>query len=129
MHARAVKGYPLRNKTDRNDTDAILEASRSEKVKPIPVKSALRQQIQQVHMMREGWKKTRTMRINQVRGILREFGIEAPVKSKRTANTVWTIRCVGVRVSGLRSQCRIQWDRTHHHTRQACRHAPRAWGL
>ena len=51
MHARAVKGYPLRNKTDRNDTDAILEASRSEKVKPIPVKSALRQQIQQVHMM------------------------------------------------------------------------------
>ena len=81
VHARAVKGYRLRNKTDRNDTDAILEASRSEKVKPIPVKSALQQQIQQVHMMREGWKKTRTMRINQVRGILREFGIEAPVKT------------------------------------------------
>lgn len=81
VHARAVKAYRLRNKTDRNDTDAILEASRSEKVKPIPVKSALQQHTQQLHMMREGWKKTRAQRINQVRGMLREFGIEAPVKT------------------------------------------------
>lgn len=53
IHARCVRPYRQRNKTDRNDCDAILEASRSEKAKPIPVKSIVQQQTQQLHVLRE----------------------------------------------------------------------------
>lgn len=79
-HAHHVSRYRTRNKTDRNDCDAILEAHRCEKHKPVPLKSASQQQVQQLHVLREAWKKTRTTRINQVRAVLRELGIEAPVK-------------------------------------------------
>ena len=35
------------------------------------------QQFQQLHGLRETWKKSRTQRINLLRGIFREMGIEA----------------------------------------------------
>ena len=79
LHARYVRPYRRRNKTDRNDCDAILEAARCAGIHPVPVKSHEQQQVQQLHGLRETWKKTRTQRINLLRGILREAGIEAPV--------------------------------------------------
>lgn len=78
LHARYVKPYRRRNKTDRNDCDAILEAARCQGIHPVPVKSHAQQQVQQLHGLRETWKKSRTQRINLLRGILREAGIEAP---------------------------------------------------
>ncbi len=44
----------------------------------MPVKTHERQQVQQLHGLRETWKKSRTQRINLLRGILCEAGIEAP---------------------------------------------------
>ncbi len=41
LHARYVKPYRQRNKTDRNDCDAILEAARAHKMHPVPIKSEL----------------------------------------------------------------------------------------
>jgi len=78
LHARYVRAYRRRNKTDRNDCDAILEAARCHDMHPIPVKTSEQQQVQQLHGLRETWKKSRTQRINLLRGLLREAGIEAP---------------------------------------------------
>jgi len=70
-----VKPYRQRNKTDRVDCEAILEAFRSPR---IAVKSQDQQAILALHRAREQWKDTRTMRINGMRGMLREFGVIAP---------------------------------------------------
>ena len=78
LHARYVRPYRRRNKTDSNDCDAILEAARCQGIHPVPVKTHEQQQVQQLHGLRETWKKSRTQRINLLRGILREAGIEAP---------------------------------------------------
>ena len=76
--AQYVKPYRRRNKTDRTDTEALLEAHRCEGIKPVPVRSVEQQQIQQLHRVREQWKKSRTARINTLRGCLRELGYVIP---------------------------------------------------
>jgi transposase len=73
-----VRPYRTRNKTDRIDCDALLEAVRSPRIKDVAVKSADQQAILALHRAREQWKDTRTMRINGMRALLREFGITAP---------------------------------------------------
>ena len=85
LHARYVKPYRQRNKTDRNDCDAILEAARASKMHPVPVKTDQQQMIQHLHRLREQWKGNRTQHINLLRSIFRELGIETPnsVLSKR----------------------------------------------
>lgn len=81
LHPRYVRPYRRRNKTDRNDCDALLEAVRCAGLHPVPVKSLEQQQLQQLHALRENWKKSRTQRINLLRGIFRELGIEAPAST------------------------------------------------
>jgi transposase len=73
-----VRPYRTRNKTDRVDCDALLEAARSPRIKDVAVKSEDQQAILALHRAREQWKDTRTMRINGMRALLREFGITAP---------------------------------------------------
>jgi transposase len=82
LHARYVRPYRQRNKNDRNDCDAILEAARAAKLKPVPVKTETQQLIQQLHRLREQWKSNRTQRINLLRSVLHEFGIEAPASTE-----------------------------------------------
>lgn len=82
LHAKYVKPYRQRNKNDRNDCDAILEAARAAKLSPIPIKSETQQMIQQLHRLREQWKGNRTQRINLLRSILHEFGIDAPASTQ-----------------------------------------------
>lgn len=83
LPAKYVKPYRQRNKTDRADCEAILEAFRSPWIKPVAVKSQEQQAILALHRAREQWKDTRTMRINGIRGMLREFGIVAPKGADR----------------------------------------------
>ncbi|HEV2125937.1 MAG TPA: IS110 family transposase [Chloroflexota bacterium] len=78
LPAHYVKSYRQRNKTDRADCEALLEAARSPRIKPVAIKSEEQQAILALHRVREQWKGTRTMRINGMRGLLREFGITAP---------------------------------------------------
>jgi transposase len=79
LPAHYVKPYRPRNKTDRADCDALLEAARSPHIKAVGIKSPDQQAILALHRGREQWKDTRTMRINGMRGLLREFGIIAPL--------------------------------------------------
>jgi transposase len=78
-----VRPYVRRNKTDQADATALLEAHRASDIKPVPVKSIEQQAIQGLHRIRSRWMTTRTARINALRGLCREFGVAAPVGSKR----------------------------------------------
>ena len=78
LHAGHVAPFRRRNKNDKNDCDAILDASRSIDIKPIPIKSELQQHIQHLHCLREGFKKTHNQRINNLRAIFREQGFDCP---------------------------------------------------
>jgi transposase len=70
-----VKPYVRRNKTDRLDTEAVLEAARCAGIQPVPVKTSEQQALQALHRVRTQWQRTRTARINTLRGMLREHGM------------------------------------------------------
>ena len=78
-----VRAYVRRNKTDRADATAMLEAAKAPDIQPVGVKSVEQQAIQSLHRIREQWMSTRTSRINALRGLCREFGIVAPLGAKR----------------------------------------------
>lgn len=82
LPAQYVKPYRRRNKTDRADCSALLEASRDPELKPVAVKTPWHQAIQGLHRLRSQWMATRTGRINTLRGLLREFGMTIPVGAK-----------------------------------------------
>jgi transposase len=77
-----VRRYRPRNKTDRADAKALLEAFRNEEIRPVPVKSVAQQELAALHRLREAWMGSRTARINTVRGLLREQGIVIPVGAR-----------------------------------------------
>lgn len=81
-----VRPYVRRNKTDRTDAEALLEANRCGDVDPVPVKTLEQQTIQVLHRVRAQWQATRTARINTMRGVLREHGLPIAVGA-RTALT------------------------------------------
>lgn len=73
-----VRPYVRRNKTDRTDAEALLEAVRSGQIPAVPVKTVAQQTLVGLHRIRDQWMTTRTARINAVRGLLREQGILLP---------------------------------------------------
>lgn len=81
--AHYVSPYRRRGKSDRIDADAIFEAHRCEGIETVPIRSPDAQQVQQLHRVREQWKKTRVQRINAVRAALLEFGIPVPAGAKK----------------------------------------------
>jgi transposase len=79
----AVRPYVPRNKTDRADATALLEAVRNEAIHPVPVKSIAQQTLTALHRVRAAWLAARTARLNTLRGVLREFGVTIPVGARR----------------------------------------------
>ena len=77
-----VKPYVRRNKTDRMDTEALLEAARCAGIHPVPVKTPEQQALQALHRVRTQWQRTRTARVNTLRGMLREHGIPMAVGAR-----------------------------------------------
>ena len=49
---------------------------------PVPVKSPTQQAIASFHRIRSTWLRTRTARLNTLRGLLREFGVTIPVGAR-----------------------------------------------
>ena len=78
LHAKYVKAYVRRTKTDAADADALILADRDKSLHPIPVKSEELQALQGLHRIREQWKRARTARISEARALLAEFGISIP---------------------------------------------------
>ncbi len=75
LPAQYVRPYRRRNKTDRNDAAAIVQAARDRQIRPVPVKTEAQQTVMALHRIRSQWMARRTAQINLVRGLLREFGI------------------------------------------------------
>ena len=70
-----VKPYVKGNKNDYNDAQAIAEAAQRPTMRFVPIKCVEQQDIQNLHRQRERLKKARTALVNQVRGLLAEYGI------------------------------------------------------
>lgn len=80
---RYVRPYVMRNKTDRADAEALLQALRDPRIRPVAPKTQEQQAITALHRVRSQWMGTRTARINALRGLLREFGITLPAGTRR----------------------------------------------
>jgi transposase len=78
-----VTPYRRRNKTDRADCEAILEADRCAGIHGITVKSEAQQATMALHRVRSQWMATRTARINGMRGMLRELGVACALGAER----------------------------------------------
>lgn len=78
LPALYVRAYRRRNKTDRADCSALLEAVKNPEIRPVAVKAPHLQAIQGLHRVRSRWMSTRTSRINTLRGLLHEFGLTIP---------------------------------------------------
>jgi transposase len=83
LHPAAVARYRDGNKTDRADAKALLEAARNQDLTPVPVKSVEQQAVVALHRIRQGYLRTRTARINALRGHLRELGHPIPLGARR----------------------------------------------
>lgn len=82
LHAKYVKAYVRRTKTDAADADALVLADRDDSLHPIPLKSEELQALQGLHRIREQWKQARIARICEARALLAEFGISVPVGAR-----------------------------------------------
>lgn len=85
LHARYVRPYVRRNKTDSADAGALLQADQDRELKPVPVKNEHQQALQSLHRIRAQWDKSRTARINCAKALLAEFGAVLPRGSKDLA--------------------------------------------
>lgn len=75
-----VKPYVKSNKNDAADAEAICEAVARPGMRFVPAKTVAQQDIQAVHRIRERRVKERTALLNQIRGLLAEYGLVIPLK-------------------------------------------------
>ena len=78
MAPKFVVPYRKNQKNDGNDAEAICEAVGRPKMRFVPVKSAEQQAVLLVHRVRAELVAARSGLINQVRGLLAEFGLVMP---------------------------------------------------
>lgn len=83
LNPRYVRSFVRTNKTDAADARAIWTAARQPGMPSVPVKTEDQQALLSLHRIRSELVGTRTRRINQLRGLLGEFGLH--FKSGRCA--------------------------------------------
>jgi transposase len=75
MAPQFVKPYVKSNKNDANDAEAICEAVARPSMRFVAVKTIEQQDIQAIHRIRTELVRQRTAKVNQIRGLLAEYGI------------------------------------------------------
>ena len=88
MAPQHVKPYVQGNKTDARDAAAICEAAARDRVPHVAIRSVDSQQMQAIHRTRELWMKQRIATMNQIRGLLVEFGEALPTTHARFRQAV-----------------------------------------
>lgn len=73
-----VKPFVKTNKNDKNDSEAICEAASRPTMRFVSPKSIEQEDIQALHRVRSRLIQERTALVNQIRGLLAEFGIIVP---------------------------------------------------
>ncbi len=74
-----VKPYVKSNKNDANDAEAICEAMSRPGMRFVSIKSIEQQDIQATHRIRAELMTQRTAKANQIRGLVAEYGLVAPL--------------------------------------------------
>jgi transposase len=75
MHPKYVRPYVTTNKNDRRDAEAICEAVSRPTMRGVSIKTVEQADMQAVHRTRSLLVKHRTAVINQIRGLLAEYGL------------------------------------------------------
>ena len=83
MPPQFVKPYVQSQKNDPNDAAGICEAVGRPRMRGVPMKSVTQQDVQALHRIRERQIKARTAFINQIRGLLAEYGIVIPQRASQ----------------------------------------------
>jgi transposase len=78
INPQFVKPYVKSNKNDYNDAEAIVGAASRDHMRFVSIKSVEQQDIQMLHRLRERSMVQRTQIVNQIRGLLLEYGITIP---------------------------------------------------
>ena len=80
MAPQFVKPYVKTNKNDAADAEAeaICEAVARPNMRFVPIKNIEQQSVLSLHRVRQGFVKARTAQVNQIRGLLNEFGLIIP---------------------------------------------------
>jgi transposase len=86
-----VTPYVKSNKNDANDAEAICEAMSRPNMRFVKVKTIEQQDIQAIHRIRSELMSQRTAKMNQIRGLVAEYGLVAPKRaySPRKAIPMW----------------------------------------
>lgn len=88
MAPKFVIPYRKGGKNDNNDAAAICEAVARPDMRFVPAKSAEQQAVLSLHRVRQGLITQRTALINQLRGLLSEFGVVIPKGRHQTHDYV-----------------------------------------
>jgi len=83
---RFVKPFVKSQKNDRNDAEAIAEAASRPTMRYVSVNSVEQQDIQSMHRIRSLLMRDRIAQINQIRGLLAEYGVviaQTPLKVRQ----------------------------------------------
>jgi transposase len=75
LHAKFIRPFVQTNKTDAADARAIWTAVRQPEMRTVAAKTEDQQAMLALHRMRALLVKSRTMQVNQLRGLLYEFGV------------------------------------------------------
>ena len=78
MAPQFVKPYVKSNKNDMRDAEAIAEAVTRPTMRFVPIKEVDQQDIQALHRVRERVMKERNALVNEMRGLLGEYGVVLP---------------------------------------------------
>jgi transposase len=78
-----VKAYLKTNKNDARDAEAICEALLRPSMRFVALKSPEQQALLALHRLRQGMIDARTALVNQLRGLLGEFGVVVAVGRRR----------------------------------------------
>lgn len=81
--AKYVKPYVKTNKNDTVDAEAICEAADRPSMRFVAHKTAVQQDGQATHRIRSELIQQRTAKANQIRGLVGEYGVIAPVGIKK----------------------------------------------
>jgi transposase len=86
-----VTPYVKSNKNDANDAEAICEAMSRPNMRFVKPKTVSQQDIQAVHRIRQELMSHRTAKANQIRGLVTEYGLVAPLglAALRSAIPCW----------------------------------------
>lgn len=78
-----VKAYVKTNKNDARDAEAICEALLRPSMRFVAIKNPEQQALLALHRLRQGLIDSRTALVNQLRGLLAEFGVVVAVGRRR----------------------------------------------